>query len=158
MSEVDLNVRWQKGRFIPAGAELLDEKIVNESLFWLSREGYASVLEPFEKGLEHFLESSRDPKRLSDVVSDMYEALEAMAKIVAGNDKDLSANQQLFINKVNASEGYKKILKEYIAYANKFRHAAKEGTPKPKISAQEAESFMYLTGVFIRLAMPEPGS
>ena len=85
----------------------------------------------------------------------MYEALEALAKIVTGRDKDLSANQQSLISKVNASEHYKTLLKDYIDYANEFRHAASEKTPKPQISEREAESFVYLTGVFIRLAMPE---
>jgi hypothetical protein len=55
---------------------------------------------------------------------------------------------------VNASADYKVLLKDYIDYANKFRHAAKEGTPKPALSPKEVESFIYLTGIFIRLAMP----
>lgn len=152
-AEIDLGVRWQNGHFIPAGAGLLDKELVNESLDWLDKQGHETVLAPFQKGLDHFLHSMKRPELLSDVVTDMYEALEALAKIMTGRDKDLSANRQMFISKVNASEAYKKILKEYIEYANKFRHAREEGKPKPKIKSQEAESFMYLTGLFIRLAM-----
>jgi hypothetical protein len=86
----------------------------------------------------------------------MYEALEALAKIVTGRpDKDLSANRELFIKKVKASDEYKQLLKDYIDYANKFRHAVKEGESRPKLTEKEAESFIYLTGLFIRLAIPQ---
>ena len=151
-SEFDLSIRWQNGRFIPSGAKLLDEELVNESLRWLSDKRYKSVLDPFSKGLEHFVHVGKRPELLSDVITDMYEALEALAKTVTGREKDLSANAELLIKKLGVSESYKKILKYYISYANEFRHAQKEGRKRPKVSIAEVESYMYLTGVFIRLA------
>ncbi len=152
-SEVDLGIRWEEGKFYKSGAVLLDEELVNEPLRWLSQPGYEGVLEPFAKGLRHFLETHRRPELLADVVTDMYEALEAMAKTVTGRDKDLSANSELFIKQVKASEDYKTILKQYVAYANKFRHAAGSQVQKPSLSESEVESFVYLTGVFLRLAL-----
>jgi hypothetical protein len=153
-SEIDLGVRWERGRFIRSGAKLLDEGLVNESLRWLSDQNYQNVLQPYSKGLEHFLQASKRPELLSDVITDMYEALEALAKIITGREtKDLSANAQLFIKEVSASEAYKNILKEYIAYANNFRHAATGSRMKPDLTSDEVESFIYLTGIFIRLAM-----
>lgn len=93
------------------------------------------------------------PELLSDVITDAYEALEALAKIVTGREsKDLSGNAELFIKKLGVSENYKKMLKEYISLANEFRHAAQEGKEKPKLTIPEVESFIYLTGLFIRLA------
>lgn len=83
----------------------------------------------------------------------MYEALEALAKIVAGRDKDLSANAEAFISAVKLSNGYKRILKEYIVYANTIRHAGKAGQAKPDLMRKEVESFVYMTGLFIRLAV-----
>jgi hypothetical protein len=112
------------------------------------------VLVPYSKGLEHFLHSNKRPELLSDVITDMYESLEALAKIVTGRDtKDLSANAQLFLKEIKTSEPYKNILKEYIAYANSFRHAAPKSAPKPTLSVKEVESFIYLTGIFIRLVI-----
>jgi hypothetical protein len=108
---------------------------------------------PFEKGLRHFLESLNKPDLLSDVVTDLYEAVEALAKIVTGRDKDLSANREQFLSRVRAAEEYKPLLRWYIEYANEFRHAADRGTPKPSLSAAEVESFVYLTGLFIRFAL-----
>ncbi len=87
----------------------------------------------------------------------MYEAVEAVAKIVTKKPNiHLATNYELFISKVRASGHYKKLLKEYITYTNEFRHA--EGNPgtRPVPSRAEVESFMYLTGVFIRLAIQQP--
>jgi hypothetical protein len=129
ISETDLGIRWEDGQFIRAGALLLDEKLVNDSLHWLSDKKYESVLKPFEKGLKHLLQSEKNPEFLADVITDMYESLEALAKIVTDRPtKDLSANEELFINKVNASKSYKRLLDDYIVYANEFRH----GYPKTK--------------------------
>jgi hypothetical protein len=154
MSEVELGVTYAAGRFQRKGAALLDQRLVNDSLHWLAAKGYESVLTPYRKGLEHLLRSSQQRQVGADVITDMYEAVEALAKIVVRNDADLSANRERFISEVKASGPYKRLLKEYIEYANDFRHAGEEGKPKPQPSEREAESFVYLTGVFIRLAMP----
>ena len=58
--------------------------------------------------------------------------------------------------KLFGSEEYKPILKAYIAYANEFRHAAEKGQKKARPSRTEVESFIYLTGLFVRLAMMSP--
>jgi len=152
-AEVDLSIEWTNGRFKKKGAKLLDEKLVNESLRWLSDKKYESVLNPFSKGLEHFLHAENRPELLSDVITDTYEALEAIAKIVTGREtKDLSGNAELFIKKLGVSDSYKRILKGYISYANEFRHALQESKEKPNLSIPEVESFIYMTGLFIRLA------
>ena len=83
----------------------------------------------------------------------MYEAVEALAKIVTERPKDLSANAELFISKVNVSDHYKILLKDYVAYAHKFRHAEDRRGARPMPSRAEVESFIYLTGLFIRLAV-----
>jgi hypothetical protein len=84
----------------------------------------------------------------------MYESLEALARIITERpERDLSANRELFISRIKVSELYKELLKVYIDYACEFRHAAVESKPRPKISQREAESFVYLTGLFIRLAL-----
>jgi hypothetical protein len=153
-SEVDLGIRWENGQFINSGATLLDETLVNDPLRWLRSSGYKTVLTPFEKGLNHFLHASKQPGLLVDVVTDMYESLEALAKIVTERDRDLSATREIFLAKVKASDEYKQILKDYISYANRFRHAERKDQPRPQLSSKEVESFVYLTGVFIRLAMP----
>src|SRR5215211_4102575 len=76
-SEVGLGISWQPPIFVRTGAALLDERLVNEPLLWLSNPRYQTVLEPFRRGLSHYLED-----RLADAVTDMYEAVEALARII----------------------------------------------------------------------------
>jgi hypothetical protein len=60
------------------------------------------------------------------VITDLYEAMVALAKIVTGRpEKNLSANREMFLAKVGGSDEYKQLLKDCIDYANTFRHAVK---------------------------------
>ena len=152
-SEIDLGIRWQPPIFIRTGAQLLDENLVNEPLRWLSEPKYMSVRKPFEKGLSHYLEATNRPDRLTDVITDMYEAIEALAKSVTGRDKDLSGNREVFIKSIKVSDYYKRLLKDYTQYGSEFRHAERLNKPRPPLSEPEVESFIYLTGLFIRLAI-----
>jgi hypothetical protein len=154
-SEVDLGIEWRDGEFHRKGAALLDQTLVNDVLHWLRTPGHETVLKPFEKGLKDLLDPQIKKDHLADVVTDMYEAIEALAKIVTERPgKDLSGNREAFISKVQASSEYKELLKNYIEYANRLRHAATDAKPKPVLSEREVESFVYLTGLLIRLAMP----
>jgi hypothetical protein len=154
-SEVDLGIQWKDGVFWPSGAKLLDNALVNENLKWLSDPKYVSVLTPFEKGLRHFLEAQQQPEKLSDTITDIYEALEALAKIVTGRDKDLSGNAEAFISELKLSDHYKEMLKTHISYANQYRHAPKPGEKRKPPLRNEAEAFVYTTGLFIRLAIQQ---
>ncbi|NTU50233.1 MAG: hypothetical protein HGA87_05015, partial [Desulfobulbaceae bacterium] len=157
--EVDLGIAWEEGTFIRTGAKLLDKVLVNESLRWLSNPKFQNVYQPFEKGLKHFIESEKRPELLSDVITDMYESLESLAKTVTSKPtKDLSANAELFVQKLRVSESYKRLLKDYILYANEFRHGKEEGKPRLRPTTHEVESFIYLTGLFIRLVINVEGS
>jgi len=65
----------------------------------------------------------------------------------------LSGNAEMFIKTVKASEYYKELLKDYISYANQFRHVVRHAGARPILTIPEVESFIYLTGLFIRLAI-----
>ena len=155
LTEVDLGIQWRDGAFWPSGATLLDEALVNENLKWLSDPKYIAVLTPFEKGLRHFLEAQQQPEKLSDAITDIYEALEALAKIVTGKNKDLSGNAESFISGLKLSDHYKGMLKAHILYANQYRHAAEPGEKRKPPLPNEVEAFVYTTGLFIRLAIQQ---
>lgn len=155
LSEVDVGIEWRDGAFWPSGAEVLDGALVNDNLKWLAAKGYHNVIGPFEKGLRHFMESQQKPDRLGDAVTDMYEAVEALAKDITGKDDDLSGNAEIFISKLGLSDYYKKMLKDYIGYANEYRHAAKLGGKKKPLKHNEVEAFIYISGLFIRLAVQQ---
>lgn len=154
-SEIDLGIKYENGMFYPSGAKLLDDALINENLKWLSDQGYAGVLEPFEKGLRHFLEARKQPEKLADTVTDMYEALEAMARIATGMNKELSANKEKFISVLELSNHYKNMLNDYIDYGCEYRHAVKPGEKRKPAKRNEVEAFFYTTGLFIRLAIQQ---
>ena len=93
LSEVDLGIRWHQGCFLPSGSPLLDEKLVNDVLNYLQPKKYEGVLKPFRKGLEDLLHSIKTSSRLADVVTEMYESLEALAKIVTARGKTGTSRQ-----------------------------------------------------------------
>jgi hypothetical protein len=159
-AEVDLGVRWSGGKFQRTGAALLDDGLVNDPLRWLADPRHKVIRDPFRKALDHLLESRSRTELRADVMTDMYEALEATVKLVTGRDRDLSGNMELFVSTLNAPAAYRDILRPYLTYANRFRHGAT--TERPTVSEAEAESFLYLSGLFIRMALTSgtlaPGS
>ena len=154
ISEVDLGVRWHEGQFLPTGARLLDEVVINDPLKWLRDQNFPAVLQPFEKAIRHFTSARQRPELHSDVITDAYEALEALARVVCENEKDLSANREPFISRIRGKTGFHdKLLKEYVDYGCMYRHAEKQSTPRPPPSRAEAEFFLYQTGLFLRFAL-----
>jgi len=151
-SEIDIGIRWRQGVFWPSGAKSLDNELVNQNLEWLSDRQFVNVLRPFEKGLRHYLEAQDKPERLNDAITDVYESFESMAKIVNENDRDLSANREAFIKRLGINVHYSRMLKEYISYANQYRHGSGDTEPRPIPSEIEVEAFIYSTGLFLRLA------
>ena len=152
-SELDLGIRWENGKFIRTGAKLLDDKLVNDPLKWLRKNGHSTVFEPFDKALEDFLKIELGNESLSDVIKDAYEALEALAKIILDNDQDLSKNREKFVSEIKGKEFHKEILRQYVKYGCKYRHAADPESPRPQPTIAEAEFFLYFTGTVLRLAM-----
>lgn len=157
-SESDLEISWDGKIFTRRGAKLLDEKLVNEPLEWLRDPKYRNVIIPFEKGLKHWMEGQKNPARYGDVITDVYEALEALAKSVTGRDADLSANREKFAATLGLPEAYKKMLKEYIDFGCEYRHSPETSKPRTYPSERDTEAFIYMTGVFLRLAVQTKGA
>lgn len=151
--EIDPGIEWKNGIFEPSGARLLDEELVNEPMKWLAEPKYKNVIQPFQKGLKHYMEATKDQSKLPDTITDMYEALEALARIVNGNDKNLSANAAQFVDNLGLSEYYTKMLNEYCQYAHQYRHAVRQAKGRIPPKPREVEAFIYTTGLFIRLAI-----
>jgi hypothetical protein len=88
------------GKFYPQGDELLDTKLVKDPLDRLKECGLRTVAAPFEKALRHLLAGEKNSSILADAITDAYEALEAMAKVVTTrHERDLSSNAELFLSK-----------------------------------------------------------
>lgn len=138
----DIGIRWKEGFFYPAGAEELDESLIEETLTWLNT--YPNERKDYRKALEYYLEE----KSLDDVIKNCYSAIEGVTRKVLGNDKTLDNNKNELLRKMNLSDGWKSMLATYINYAHNYRHA---DTKRHEITKQEAEGYLYLTGLIIRL-------
>ena len=147
-AEIDLDVRWRGEAFYPAGAAELDTALVNHNLDWLKEVGWDTVLSPYKKGLHTFLETQRRQELLSDVITDMYEAFEAMIKLVTGRE---SVSRDAFLKRCDAL-GISPLAKEYAKYAHRFRHGVHPEDHRVQPLESEVETFIYLTGIFLRLA------
>ena len=138
----DIGIRWKEGFFYPAGAEELDEPLIEETLTWLNN--YPDERKDYQRALECYLKEDS----LADVIKNCYLAIEGVTRKILGNDKTLGSNKEQLLQKIDLSDGWKSILANYIKYAHDFRHASEK---RHKITKQETEGYLYMTGLIIRL-------
>jgi len=104
-SEVDLGFAADVGGFLPSGARLLDDRLINDTLAFLRDPEYRAVLDPSRKGSPIFCTPNKRPEVLPDVIkTDMYEALEAMAKTVTGAIGICPANRRHLSQRLGVRE------------------------------------------------------
>ena len=138
----DIGIRWKEGFFYPSGAEELDKPIIEETLTWLS--DYPNESKNYRTALQCYMAEGS----LTDVITNCYSAIEGMARNVLGNQKTLDNNKDELLAKIELSDGWKSILANYVRYAHDYRHASPE---RHDITKQEAEAYLYMTGLIIRL-------
>jgi hypothetical protein len=138
----DLGIRWKDGLFYPSGAEELDKALIEEPLVWLDK--YPNEREDYKRALSCYAEGTH----LGDVVKNCYTALEGVSRVILGNDKILDNNKNALLAHIGLSDGWNSILGTYINYAHDFRHASEE---RYTASKEEAEAFLYMTGLIMRL-------
>lgn len=138
----DIGIRWKEGFFYPVGVEELDEPLIEETLTWLK--DYPNERKDYRKALEYYLEE----KSLDDVIKNCYSAVEGVTRKVLGNDKTLDNNKNELLRKMNLSDGWNSMLANYIKYAHHYRHASAD---RHKITKQETEAYLYMTGLIINL-------
>jgi hypothetical protein len=87
---------------------------------------------------------------LPDVVKNCYSATEGIARKILGNENRLDRNVDALVAQVGLSKGWEKVLREYVLYAHHYRHA---DPVRHDITPQEAEAYLHMTGLIIRLAI-----
>ena len=140
----DIGVRWKDGSFYPAGAEELDKPLVEDTLTWLR--DYASEEKDYRIALQGYVRG----ESLADVIKNCYSAVEGVARTILENQKTLDNNKDELLAKLHLSDGWKALLANYIKYAHEYRHAS---TERHEITSQEAEAYLYMTGLIIRLTI-----
>lgn len=141
-SDTDLGIRWHDGKFLQSGAKELDEKLVIDVLDWLN--GYPAEKLDFDKAIKALI-----AKRYNDVIGDCNTCLEGVARKVLNNKKQIEKNKDDLLKLLSLSDPWGRIFAGYIDYANEFgKHASDE---RHKVNPNEAEAFLYMTGLAIRL-------
>ena len=145
MATIDLGVRWKDGLFYPSGAKELDDKLINENLDWLS--SFSEAKNFFQTSLNHFNKSLTSESARKDAVTNAYSSMEALEKKILNNSKNFDVNSNELVELIKLPTEYKNIVHYYkqIAHSYSSRHAGSE------FSHEEAEAFIYLTGILMRL-------
>lgn len=141
-STIDLGIKWSKGMFYPSGAEELDEKLIEETYDWLTE--FPNEKKDFQNAILNYTN-----KKYDDVIGNCYNAIEGLARHILGNKKVLDNNIEDLLRKLDLSQEWKSLLKNFIAYANEFKRHASE--KRHKVNPSEVEAYLYFTGVLIRL-------
>ena len=134
--------------FYPFGAKLLDEKLINDNLNWLSQ--YPKTYEAYKNALLNYDKNGEE----RNVVDNLRLALELLLKEVLKNRKSLENQKNEIgnyfkLNNVNVeiANMFNTILSYYTNYQNdKAKH-------NNSVSSKEVEYILYLTGTFIRFVL-----
>jgi len=155
MSEVELGLNWRSGLFWRKGVPLLDEALVHDELEWLAGARFDVMRRPFEQGLRLYRMAGSDSEMLKSAVASVYEAVEAMAKLLTKSDGDLSALKDRVAKVLGLPRELRAVLDSYVAYGCRYRHADSAADSvrgaRPHLGEAEAEFFLYLTGLLLRL-------
>ena len=130
-------------------ANFLDKKLIDNVLGVLNNKDKKIIKISFEKGLKEFEESNKDKSKLANAVRDMQLSLDETAKILL-KDKNVGFKHLLKDknwNKIINNKYYQKMFFQLNEFADKLvKHKLTE------LDKYEVETFIYLTGIFIRLA------
>lgn len=146
LSHPDIGIFWKDGIFYKAGAKELDNALVKENLIWL--DNYPDTKKLFDTALKHFKESFENKAARKDAITNAYSAIEGLVRSILVNNNTFEKNSDILVDKLRLSKEYKNIVYNYkqIAHNYSSRHAG-----GLEFSNAEAEAFIYLTGLLMRL-------
>jgi hypothetical protein len=144
-------VRDRSVTFYPAGAELLDQRVVDDVFGWLK--DYPSVEKPFERAMKTVMRGDRDNYR--SLFDDLRLALEQLLRQVLGNKKSFENQEQPLLAWIKARGVHQQVVNMYKQllfgpYRIYQNDAVKHGE---EYSEGEVEFMIYLTGTFMRLLL-----
>lgn len=134
----------------PAGAKLLDDNLVNDSLAWL--QDYPDALKAFEQALSIY--SSNDKPKFRNLIDNLRLGMEQLLRKVLNNQKSLENQSKELDEWLEKHHIHKQVRNLYGQllfgqYAALQNDVAKHGDVE--LLPDEIEYLIYLTGTFIRL-------
>lgn len=147
---INMGISWKDGKFYPAGAKELNEKLISDVLSWL--EDYEKVKLIYNNALEHYSKSLQDAIKRKDVISNALQAVEELTRILLQNDKAFDNNFKELTEKLSLNSHWSKILNNYKELSKEFgRHPGRGNEFIPEKS--DTEAFLYLSGLVLRLIL-----
>jgi len=134
--------------FYPKGAKLLDEKLVNENLDWLT--SYPIAYENFKSALEKY--QNKIYKR--NLIDDLRLSLELLLQRILSNRRSLEKQEKFlseYLKGKNVPRELKNMYWQLIDYYTKYQN--NYAKHDDKVNSSEVEFMIYLTGTFIRFLM-----
>jgi hypothetical protein len=145
-----LGITWKNGKFYPEEAKELEEKLISDILTWLDQ--YPKIKLIFKNAMDHYSQSLQNPIKRRDVISNSFQAVEEITRVILKNDKSFDNNFNELVEKLNLNAYWKKILNYYKELSKEFgRHPGRDEEFIPEQS--DAEAFLYLSGLLIRLTV-----
>lgn len=147
---VNLGINWSDGKFYPQGAEELEEAVIGDVLNWLSN--YPKVQTIYKNALDHYSQSLRDTVKRKDVISNAFQAVEELTRLILDNDKSFDNNFKELVKKLNLNPHWEQILNRYKELSKEFgRHPGRSRAFIPEQA--DTEGFLYLSGLLMRLIL-----
>jgi hypothetical protein len=133
------------------GAELLDSRVVNDSLHWLTK--YPEVRKLFANALKNYSEYNQTDENARSIYDDLRASLEKLVKQILGNSKTLENNkkgiEEWLKGKGTHSQVVKifsNILNSYIVFMNDVKHVS-------NYSSNDLEFMVYQTAIMMRMLL-----
>jgi len=134
--------------FYPKGAKLLDEKLVNENLDWLT--SYPTAYENFKSALE----KHQNKIYQRNLIDDLRLSLELILKRILNNKGRLEKQEKLlgeYLEREKVPKELRNMYWQLIDYYTKYQN--NYAKHDDKVNSSEVEFMIYLTGTFIRFLM-----
>ena len=143
--DIQLCKRGSEYVFYPSGAELLDTKVVNDTLNWLEK--YPNSREKFHEAL--ILQKKHESVR--QVIDTMRLALELFIKQYFNNEKSLENQKELLEKYLKEQDVAKEIRDMFLTLFLFYTRYNNENVKHADNCIElESEYIIYLTGTFIR--------
>ena len=154
-SKLDIGINWDEQRniFLKSGDEFLDKNIHHETLLKLNKPNLEKIERIYSESLRKFFEKD------ITFMDGCHSSLEKLFQIILNKpDTGINKTFEEIFRQYNIANEWKSITKQFIEIANNhYRHDSFDNSSPNKFAYnfenhfKELESFLYLTGVLLRL-------
>jgi hypothetical protein len=145
--DVEILISPNEIAIYPAGAKLLDDKAVKETIEWMAQ--YPEVGKHFSESLKIY--AGKEVTRYRHLLDNLRFALEQMLRAVLSNQKSLENQREEALKWLASHKIHAHIVNMYNDLITKFASYQNDAVKhNEKYSPAEIEFMIYMTGTFLR--------